>query len=196
MTTEPCTPAVLGRVAEILLHDFEGQFKPLFEQTADLLQGRPLEPEHEAFNALDHLSNALRQAARADDPGTPPVEADAARLNAQRQLWQARRHISTGRFFCVEHQILSAMNHILEHTEKLSHINAADQAALQLRGTELEEKFHGFAELEIKPLFDLNDLEQSIDDLARKIEGLIALLDEFFDLSLEVAALGQAAPAP
>ena len=170
------TSAVKDQVLEVIAKDFDLKFRPDFEYAADMRQARLVEPEHEAFNALDHLANALKLA----EQGQPE--------DANLQLWQARRHLALGRIFAIEHQIVTTMYGILDVAARTVDRDNDVRNAQQKHATELEARFQNLMAIEVQPLNDVKLLERAVNELVQTIEELVGILAEFMGLALELAS--------
>jgi hypothetical protein len=183
----PYISDVLASITAILREDFEGRFRPVYEDTVKMVNALPREPESEVFNAFEHFSLACKHAAEADAPSVSLQAAEATKKEAQKNLAQARRHLSIGRFFCIEHQIVYTMTALAERVARFPDDLRAAKARHQQRCNELEDQLRDAVALEIKPIEDPDKLAQAIKDFEQdSIDPLTRLLNDFLRLADEV----------
>jgi hypothetical protein len=190
----PFTQAVLNSVAAIFRDDFEGRFRSLYEDTIDMLRLFPREPEGEVFNAFEHCSLACKLAAEADDSSTSMAAVNAAKSKAQISLGQARRHLSVGRFFCIEHQILFAMNRIRNYVASLPEDVREEKAFHQQQVDELERELRVAEAIDIKPIYDVSELERAMTEFEKDIERMTKLLVRFLKLADDILGPAEVPP--
>ena len=172
----------------IFRDDFEGHFRSIYEDTVNLLDAFPGESESEVFNAFEHFSLACKLAAEVDGSATPAADVEAVKDKARVNLGQARRHLSVGRFFCIEHQIIFTMYSIRDHVARLPDNVRAAKAIHQGRADELESEFRGAAAIEIKPIYNAAELERAVNEFENEIDGLTRVLNGFLKLADDILA--------
>lgn len=187
----PCTSTVLATMATTFRDDFEGRFRPLYEDTVEMLEAHPREPETEAFNAFEHFSLAFKFADLADVPGAAPEVVANAKREIDKNLGQALRHLSVGRFFCLEHQIIRTMEGIIALVTALPEEERAAKAGYQQRCSELEAEFRSHEAIDIQPIEDPIQLEQAVNGFEKTIDNMTKLLVKFLQLADDIAG-----PAP
>ena len=179
------TPAVLRAAADVFLVDYEGCFRPLYEDAARLSKKRLSEPADEVRNAFDHLSLATRQAFMVDKRRFPmPLRPEKAKVSNRRasaltHLWQARRHLAVGRIYCLQHQINRLVDRIYQRMDQLTVQQRQAADPLMKRVDELQKKYLRAQTIRVKRNFDPEELAQDIERREAQIERLTGFVTQF-----------------
>jgi hypothetical protein len=174
MSPGPLTSDALRRMAEIFLSDYEQHFRIVYEDAA--LISIPLEPGEEVRNAFDHFSEACWLAAEVD-AGNPIAEPEDFRGQVWTNIGQARRHLSVGRYFCIQHQIVNAFRRIrLELPAAPEFQPRFDDLVRRLR------RIGGIEKIVIERIFKPDLLDRWVEEFEAKIEALTHLLNDFLIL--------------
>jgi hypothetical protein len=115
------TNAVFEDVAKLFSGTYVDRYQQVFDRTVHMLQALPYEPGEEIRQVFDHCARAYINASTADAIRSNPSYSESADLQAdcnvqeyaaKANLLQARRHILSGHFICLEHQIAASMESI------------------------------------------------------------------------------------
>lgn len=192
--TQPCTAAVLESIVAMFRDEFEGRFRVVYEDTVRMMEAHPREPESEAFNAFEHFSLACKYAAEADVPSATAAVVEEAKKQTQKNLGQAHRHLSVGRFFCIEHQIIRTMEGIRDEVARLPEDVRLSKSNYQERCDTLEAELRSAVAIEIKPIEDPVELAEAVRDFENNIDGMTKLLVRFLRLADDIVGPGTPSP--
>ena len=189
----PFTSAILSSMAELFIHDYEVLFVPAYEDAVRIRGRRPNEPADEIRNAFDHFSLATKRAFVVDGREVPlrvgeqPVPDST--VDALRNLDQAHRHLSIGRFYCFVHQIMGLISRIGLQIASLSNLPRETRDGYQLRADSLENRFLDDLELNVAPMYDREQIRIEIENLETKILNITNLTNQFALLAQEILDL-------
>jgi hypothetical protein len=188
--TPSFTATILASVIELFRDEFEARLRPAYEGTITAAGAAPRETQAEVFNAFEHLSLACKNAAEADLRLASGESAEDAKKQALKNLSQAKRHLVTGRFFCIEHQILWTMEGILDQIERLPDGEAQSNPTYSERCAKLVGELGDAAIITIEPIEDPSEIEKAIRDFEMNhIEALTVLLVKFLRLADDLAEI-------
>src|SRR6202030_588548 len=125
-------PAILHEMARVFADDYDRFFRVVYEDAIQMLGRLPLEPGEEIRNAFDHFAIASSCATEVDAAPVPPApDTEVIREQAWTNIEQARRHIVTGCFYCIEHQLVHQMQSIDSYVKALPESVKATLSTLQ-----------------------------------------------------------------
>jgi hypothetical protein len=160
-------------MTRVLSDDYESRFKPAYEAAARLTSGLPMEPAEEIRNAFDHFAAATAEAVRTEDDRDAVVN---ERLeSALTHLQRARRHILTGMYYSIEHQLTARMESIKDYIERLTPDEKASLSRVIENCTELNGLIGSLMYPEIGPTLAGPELQGDIAALERRIQEISRL---------------------
>lgn len=173
----PLTRAVVDGIADVLIDEYEGLFRAVYERAVIAIGGRPLEPADEMRNAFDHFALATKRAIIVDGNRRVPEHPDDAkvtdnRVDAVLNLWQARRHLAIGRFYCLQHQVVGFLQQVralaagLDQNARQAMVDAANA---------IDTRFQTARPLQIEAIHDPDLIDRSIAELevrSKEVAGL------------------------
>lgn len=176
---------VLARIADIIREDFDGKFRPQFALAAKSQGGRPVEAEHEVFNALDHFSRALSGGVTPERAGIKAPASPDARV-ATHLEW-ARRHIALAIFYCVEHQIVGTMAKIADYNQRIPSGDISKRKSYQRGIDKIDKKYAKIAAIDVQRLGTLPEIKAELAKLDRTTTQLFGVLAEYMEFVKELA---------
>jgi hypothetical protein len=181
--SQDCVPAIFNKMASVLADDYDDQFRVVYEQAIQMLEKLPVEPGEEIRNAFDHFSLASSCARGVDAaPFPPPPEFVAMRQDAWTNMEQARRHIVTGRFYCLEHQLICQMAMIDAYVGKLTDEQRGRISPLAETVVALEARLQGATLIDLTPTRVMSEVLEQIAEVEQRIEEITPLLNDYTEL--------------
>jgi hypothetical protein len=178
----PLTPAevqsaVFNAMAEVVSYDYVSRFKPIFEDTTQLLGALPFEPGEEIRQAFDHFAAAITEATeistdRAASAASPNVRVERALNHLQR----ARRHILVGVYYSLEHQLRCCLQQISDYVASLPSTESSKMTNYKFVADELDRRVRSLRTIDIEPRDDRQLSEANIaliDEAIQEITGLV-----------------------
>jgi hypothetical protein len=97
--------AVVIGICDECMEYYRTLFRPVYENTVQILQALPLEPAREIFQAFDHFGRATEVTTKIP-AGSHHANYSHELSKAFLEVERARMHIAVGIFYCYEHQVL------------------------------------------------------------------------------------------
>lgn len=189
--------AVLYKMARVFADDYDSLFRVVYEHTVQMIDALPIEPGDEIRNAFDHFALASRHAGEVDTIPSPPVlEIERFRERAWTNIEQARRHIVTGRFYCLEHQLRHLLNAITNYVRALNWTARSTVAGFQQRADVLAVRLPSAMTIDIAPSNVMAEIERQIAAMEAKVTEITDLLNDYMRLYLDVQATIEGASPP
>ena len=197
----PVTRAILDKMADIYIDEYEAIFKVAYERTVQALQHkRPVEPDHEVRNAFDHFALATRCAFVVDRLDVPPTVEEITRVfhepspdrpqkpedGAYNNLAQARRHLIAGLYYCLEHQVMATAVQLRAHILLMAEDARRAEASATARA--LVVKYWAMPRIFAGPEVDPEKLRQDIERFQSRCEVLTELLRDMLQLLKDIRA--------
>jgi hypothetical protein len=189
----PFTPVVLDTIADTLLAEYEGRFRPVYEDTVQALgRQRPQEPADEIRNAFDHFSIATKHAFAIDQRPAPIVLSHKGVADPHAatytNLAQAQRHLVLGRFHCIEHQIEALIKEIHARVNAMTDKDRASEPIKRIMADtdRLHRAYRKLRKLRVKPLFDPKKIARDLKTREVQIERLTQLVNGFLTILRDV----------
>jgi hypothetical protein len=191
-------PAILHEMARVFADDYDRFFRVVYEDAIQMLGRLPLEPGEEIRNAFDHFAIASSCATEVDAAPVPPsADVAAIRERAWTNMEQARRHIVTGRFYCIEHQLVYQMRTIESYVTALPDNVKATISALQGGSINaLEARLGGARAISLQPTIIRREVLEQITTLETKITEITDLLNEYMVLYENIRDAVESPAAP
>jgi len=180
---QDCVPAIFKKMAVVMADDYDNHFRVVYEQAIQMLEKLPVEPGEEIRNAFDHFALASRCAHEVDAAASlPQPEIVERRQDAWTNMEQARRHIVTGRFYCLEHQLICQMSMIDVYVRGLTDEQRGRISPLIQTVVTLEGRLQGATRIDLNPTRVMSEVLDQIAEVQRRIEEITPLLNDYAEL--------------
>jgi hypothetical protein len=182
-------------MARVFADDYDRLFKVVYEEAAQISGALPFEPGEEIRNAFDHFALASQCATEVDAAPIPPSpDIEAVRERAWTNIEQARRHIVTGRFYCLEHQLRHQIEAIADFAPRLGAALDATATSFQARADALEARIPSARTIDISPTTVKAEIARQITHMQDKVREITNLLNDYFTLYREIRQTIDASP--